>query len=140
MREPEIANWQNINSQLANCKQPTSAFVASRLFYWNSYRKLLYFCFRIGFLPNTLHSSPKAPNPLCLSAFRGVKSIRALFTYSSPLFTLQFWLICNPPISLSPLFPFLKVKSGEEWVKSARILFTPRNADKHRGSRPKGEE
>ena len=26
-----------------------------------------------------------------------------------------------------------KVKSGEEWVKSARTLFTPRNADKHRG-------
>jgi len=25
MQEPEIANWQNINSQLANCKQPTSA-------------------------------------------------------------------------------------------------------------------
>ncbi|WP_181992707.1 hypothetical protein [Segatella copri] len=46
-----------------------------------------------------------------------MKSIRALFTYSSPLFTLQFWQICNPPISLSPLFPFLTVKSGEEWVK-----------------------
>ncbi|WP_337502455.1 hypothetical protein [Segatella sp.] len=43
-----------------------------------------------------------------------MKSIRALFTCSSPLFTLQFWLICNSPISLSPLFPFLKVKSGEE--------------------------
>ena len=26
-----------------------------------------------------------------------------------------------------------RVKSGEEWVKSARTLFTPRNADKHRG-------
>jgi len=25
MREPEIANWQNINSQLAKRKQPTSA-------------------------------------------------------------------------------------------------------------------
>jgi len=24
-----------------------------------------------------------------------------------------------------------RVKSGEEWVKSARTLFTPRNADKH---------
>ncbi|MDV3105068.1 hypothetical protein RJT09_01060 [Segatella copri] len=46
-----------------------------------------------------------------------VKSIRALFTYSSPLFTLQFWLICNPSICLLHLFPFLKVKSGEEWVK-----------------------
>ena len=30
---------------------------------------------------------------------------------------LQFWLICNSPICLSHLFPFLKVKSGEEWVK-----------------------
>ncbi|MEH2869633.1 hypothetical protein [Segatella copri] len=46
-----------------------------------------------------------------------MKSIRALFTYSSPLFTLLFWLICNPPICLSHLFPCLKVKSGEEWVK-----------------------
>ena len=45
MQEPEIANWQNINSQLEKRKQPTSAFVASRLFYWNSYRKLLYFIF-----------------------------------------------------------------------------------------------
>ena len=33
MGEPEIANWQKINSQLANRKQPTSACVASRLFY-----------------------------------------------------------------------------------------------------------
>ncbi|WP_194253375.1 hypothetical protein [Segatella copri] len=46
-----------------------------------------------------------------------MKSIRALFTCSSPLFTLQFWRTCNPPICLSPQFPFLKVKSGEEWVK-----------------------
>ncbi|WP_418326689.1 hypothetical protein [Segatella sp.] len=46
-----------------------------------------------------------------------MKSVRALFTHSSPLFTLQFWLICNSPICLSYLFPFLKVKSGEEWVK-----------------------
>ena len=29
---------------------------------------------------------------------------------------------------------------GEEWVKSARILFTPRNADKHRGFGAFGEE
>jgi len=33
-----------------------------------------------------------------------------------------------------------RVKSGEEWVKSAQTLFTPRNADKHWGFRPKGEE
>ena len=33
-----------------------------------------------------------------------------------------------------------KVKSGEEWVKSRCKLFTPRNADKHRGFRRKGEE
>ena len=32
------------------------------------------------------------------------------------------------------------VKSGEEWVKSRCKLFTPRNADKHRGFRRKGEE
>ncbi|HAH90386.1 MAG TPA: hypothetical protein DCL96_01415 [Prevotella sp.] len=43
---------------------------------------------------NTLHSSPFARNPLCLSAFRAVKSIRALFTYSSPLFTSLFRRIC----------------------------------------------
>ena len=34
----------------------------------------------------------------------------------------------------------VKVKSGEEWVKSARTLFTPRNADKHRGFGAFGEE
>ena len=33
-----------------------------------------------------------------------------------------------------------KVKSGEEWVKSARTLFTPRNADKHRDFGAFGEE
>ena len=38
------------------------------------------------------------------------------------------------------LASFLKVKSGEEWVKSARILFTPRNVDKHRGFGAFGEE
>ena len=32
------------------------------------------------------------------------------------------------------------VKSGEEWVKSQKKLFTPRNPDKHRGFRRKGEE
>ena len=32
------------------------------------------------------------------------------------------------------------VKSGEEWVKSRCKLFTPRNADKHRRFRGKGEE
>ena len=109
MGEPKIANWQNANSRLAHvllvgCFSET--VIENALF-----------CFRISFLPNTLHSSPYARNPLCLSAFRGVKSIRVLFTHSSPLFTLQFWLICNPSICLSHLFPFLKVKSGEEWVK-----------------------
>jgi len=34
----------------------------------------------------------------------------------------------------------VRVKSGEEWVKSQEKLFTPRNPDKHRGSRRKGEE
>ncbi len=33
-----------------------------------------------------------------------------------------------------------KVKSGEEWVKSAQELFTPQNAHKHWGFRRKGEE
>ena len=63
MREPEIANWQNINSQLAKRKQPTSHSCASRLFYWNSYRNLLYFVFvwascQILF---TLHQKPRTP-------------------------------------------------------------------------------
>ena len=38
------------------------------------------------------------------------------------------------------LASFQKVKSGEEWVKSARALFTPRNTDKHRGFGAFGEE
>ena len=35
----------------------------------------------------TLHSSPFIRKSLCLSAFRGVKSLQRLFTHSSPLFT-----------------------------------------------------
>ena len=38
----------------------------------------------------TLHSSPFLRKPLCLSAFRGVKSLQQLFTHSSPLFTILF--------------------------------------------------
>ena len=38
---------------------------------------------------NTLHSSPFGRKPLCLSAFRGVKSCFYLFTHSSPLFTFR---------------------------------------------------
>ena len=34
----------------------------------------------------------------------------------------------------------LVLRIGEEWVKSRCKLFTPRNADKHRGFRGKGEE
>ena len=34
----------------------------------------------------------------------------------------------------------VRVKSGEEWVKSWKKLFTPRNPDKHRGFQAKGEE
>ena len=45
---------------------------------------------------NTLHSSPFGRKPLCLSAFRGVKSYLYLFTLSSPLFTALFWRIGNP--------------------------------------------
>ena len=41
----QIEGWQKKNSILAKGKQPTSARVASRLFYWNSYRNLLYFIF-----------------------------------------------------------------------------------------------
>ena len=37
------------------------------------------------------YSSPFGRNPLCLSAFRGVKSSWTLFTHSSPLFT-GMWL------------------------------------------------
>ena len=38
------------------------------------------------------------------------------------------------------LLEAVRVKSGEEWVKSQEKLFTRRNPDKHRGSRRKGEE
>jgi len=66
-----------------------------------------------------------------------VKSYLYLFTLSSPLFTAPFWRIANSPERRAPE---QEVKSGEEWVKSARTLFTPRNADKHRGFGAFGEE
>ena len=48
--------------------------------------------------------------PLCLSAFRGVKSSFHLFTHSSPLFTTLFWRICKPLRDLAQDTP-----EGEEW-------------------------
>ena len=51
-------------------------------------------------------------NPLCLSAFRGVKSIRALFTYSSPLFTFLHLFVS----AVLRFFLFLEAFClGEEW-------------------------
>lgn len=41
-------------------------------------------------LQKSLHSSPFLPNPLCLSAFREVKSHQQLFTHSSPPSTSLF--------------------------------------------------
>jgi hypothetical protein len=41
-------------------------------------------------LQKSLHSSPFFPNPLCLSAFREVKSHQQLFTHSSPPSTSLF--------------------------------------------------
>ncbi|MDD6741137.1 MAG: hypothetical protein PUE09_06430 [Prevotella copri] len=46
-----------------------------------------------------------------------MKSIRALFTYSSPLFTSLFRRIC---VSSYASMPRALVKSGEEWGKSCR--------------------
>ena len=44
---------------------------------------------------NTLHSSPFGREPLCLSAFRGVKSCFYLFTHSSPLFIFRHGNRCE---------------------------------------------
>ena len=40
-------------------------------------------------------------------------------------------MIANPPKQKQIGVETARVKSGEEWVKSAQTLFTPRNADKH---------
>ena len=58
----------------------------------------------------TLHSSPFDREPLCLSAFRRVKSSFHLFTHSSPLFTTLFWRIFKPLRELAQDTP-----EGEEW-------------------------
>ena len=65
-----------------------------------------------GLRRNTLHSSPFAWNPLCLSAFREVKSIRALFTYSSPLFTFLHLFVSA---DLRFFFCLEALCLGEEW-------------------------
>ena len=50
---------------------------------------------------------------------------------------LNAWRSCA---AIYACWSLKSVKSGEEWVKSRCKLFTPRNADKHRGFRRKGEE
>jgi hypothetical protein len=73
-----------------------------------------------------------------------VKSVWALFTHSSPLFTLAVSTDLQSAKRTGGrnaiLLEAVVVKSGEEWVKSQKKLFTPRNPDKHRGFRRKGEE
>ena len=71
---------------------------------------------------NTLHSSPFAWNPLCLSVFRGVKSVWALFTYSSPLCFDRFAFLLAPR-SLVPRWRV--VKSGWRVANNSSPLETP---------------
>ena len=110
MREPEIANWQNINSQLENCKQPTSARVASRLFYWNSYRNLLYSSYRLPAKYSSLFT--KSPeSPVFIGISRGEEysgTLHLLFTtlHPSVLADLQ---------STYQSFASVSVSEGEEW-------------------------
>ena len=51
--------------------------------------------------------------------FHGIPGHVGLSYYMTTILCMAplFWLICNPSICLSHLFPCLKVKSGEEWVK-----------------------
>ena len=89
---------------------------------------------------NTLHSSPFARNPLCLSAFRAVKSIRALFTYSSPLFTFLHLFVS------ADLRFFLRLEAsclGEEWWRvgeESQITLHPLKRPVYGRFRAKGEE
>jgi len=111
MGEPKIANWQNINSQLAKRKQPTSARVASRLFYWNSYRKLLFlFSYRHPAKYSSLFT--KSPeSPVFIGIPRGEEysgTLHLLFTtlHPSVLADLQSSYLS---------FASVSVPEGEEW-------------------------
>lgn len=63
MREPEIANWQNINSQLAKRKQPTSHSCASRLF---AVCQLAVYILQVGYFRFS-HQSSQVPTSTIVS-------------------------------------------------------------------------
>lgn len=69
-------------------------------------------------LQKSLHSSPFLPNPLCLSAFREVKSHQQLFTHSSP-----------PSTSLFIGIPEGLVKSEEYFRVCFHIIFIGQDYD-----------
>ena len=106
MGEPKIANWQNANSRLAH-EWLVDCFTGTVI--ENSF---ILFSYRHPAKYSSLFT--KSPeSPVFIGIPRGEEYSGTLHL----LFTLQFWLICNPSICLSHLFPCLKVKSGEEWVK-----------------------
>ena len=75
--------------------------------------------------------------------FIGIPRGEELFVSLHPLFTTLHRSALADLESAKRTGAFFvrpKVKSGEEWVKSARTLFTPRNAHKHRGFGAFGEE
>ena len=92
MREPEIANWQNANSQLAH----------ERL---------------VGCFTGTVIETS-----FILFSYRLPAKYSSLFTKSPE----------------SPVF--IGIPRGEELFLSLHPLFTPQNADKHRGFGAFGEE
>ena len=64
------------------------------------------------------------------------------YLFQCPPWARSFWAF-SPFLTILKRFQSflcLSVKSGEERVKRYKKLFTPRNADKHRGFGPKGEE
>ena len=128
MRETKIANWQKINSQLANRKQPTSACVASRLFYWNSYlKRFILFSYKLPAKYSSLFTLCSEP-PVFIGISKGEEYSGTLH----PLFTTLHLQVYLAPILLA-VYKSVKtewwrvVKSGWRDEKNSSPLGMPIN-------------
>ena len=126
MREPEIANRQNINSQLANCKQPTGKLQTAN---WQTANSRLAQESLVGCFTGTVIETS-----FILFSYRLSAKYSSLFTKSpeSPVFigilrgeeysgTLHLLFTTLHPSVLADLqstyqsFASVSVSEGEEW-------------------------
>ena len=126
MREPEIANWQNINSQLENCKQPTGKLQTAN---WKTANSRLAQESLVGCFTGTVIETS-----FILFSYRLSAKYSSLFTNSpeSPVFigilrgeeysgTLHLLFTTLHPSVLADLqstyqsFASVSVSEGEEW-------------------------